>query len=61
MSKGSRPRPLSIPKQKFDENYLRTFGRKLSDKGEVEDDPRYKDWRSAYEADKKRGKHNSGR
>lgn len=61
MSKGSKPRPLAVTKIQFDENYLKTFGRKLSDQGEVENDPRYKDWRSAYEADKKRGKHNSGR
>jgi hypothetical protein len=57
VSKGDTPRPLSISKKQFDENWLRTFGR-LPSSAEVpqEDDPRYKDWRSAYEADKRRGK-----
>jgi hypothetical protein len=59
MSKGSTPRPLSIPRRQYDENWLRTFGRV---NGVVDPkDPRYKDWRSAYEADKKRGKHNQGK
>jgi len=56
--KGSTPRPLSVSKKQFDENWLRTFGR-LPNNEEVpqdQDDPRYKDWRSAYEADKRRGK-----
>lgn len=57
MGKGSVQRPLSVTKKEYDENWLRTFGRKAPDGLEPEgDDPRYKDWRSAYEADKRRGK-----
>ena len=26
--KGSKPRPLSVPRKKFDENWERIFGRK---------------------------------
>lgn len=30
--KGSKPRPLSIPKKKFDENFDKIFGKKKDDK-----------------------------
>lgn len=58
MSKGSIRRPAVIDKSKFDENWVRTFGREPK---EQEHDPRYDDWRGAYEADKRRGKGNVGK
>ena len=30
MSKGSRPRPLSVSKEKFDDNFDRIFGKKAN-------------------------------
>lgn len=37
MSKGSRARPLSIPKSKFDENWDAIFGKKSDTKPTKED------------------------
>jgi len=57
MGKGSNRRPSQVDKKRFEENWLRTFGRKPTERDlEVENDPKYKDWRGAYEADKRRGK-----
>lgn len=57
MGKGSKQRPLSVSHKQFEENWLRTFGRKPTERDlEIENDSRYKDWRSAYESDKRRGK-----
>lgn len=35
--KGSKPRPLSIPRKKFDENWERIFGKKQSERNKKQE------------------------
>ena len=36
--KGSKPRPLSIPRKQFDDNWDRIFGKKKSERTEKQND-----------------------
>jgi len=40
MSKGSRQRPLSVPKEKFESNWETIFGKKKPEKKETNDNSR---------------------